>query len=150
MPPHRGYHTLKQMGAKTPVGIISSPPREIWKRPFMIWTAWGEKKGTGGELNSLVGVKGSTGDLRPQWKPCKGPKRSGGAAKNFASFPPPPDLSLPAHRAFSRNRYVCNLNNGPAWSSKLRDDVRSFCSDPGANWYLRASPTVRNIKNTAT
>lgn len=39
MPPHRGYHTLKQMGAKTPVGIISSPPREMWKRPFMIWTA---------------------------------------------------------------------------------------------------------------
>lgn len=39
MPPQRGYHTLKQIGAKTPVGIISSPPREIWKRPFMIWTA---------------------------------------------------------------------------------------------------------------
>lgn len=39
MPPHRGYHTLKQMGAKIPVGIISSPPREIWKKPFMIWTA---------------------------------------------------------------------------------------------------------------
>lgn len=39
MPPQRGYHTLKQMGAKTPVGIISSPPRVIWKRPFMIWTA---------------------------------------------------------------------------------------------------------------
>lgn len=38
-PPQRGYHTLTEMGAKTPVGISSSPPREIWKRPFMIWTA---------------------------------------------------------------------------------------------------------------
>lgn len=66
MPPQRGYHTLRQMGAKTPVGIISSPPKEIWKRPFMIWTAWGEKKSPGGELSpSLVEVKGEVGSLRP-------------------------------------------------------------------------------------
>lgn len=39
MPPQSGYHTLTQMGAKTPVGIISSPPRERWRRPFMTWTA---------------------------------------------------------------------------------------------------------------
>jgi hypothetical protein len=52
----------------------------------MIWTAWGEKKGTGGELNSLVEVKGNMGKLRPTLKPCKGPKRSASAAQNFASL----------------------------------------------------------------
>lgn len=113
MPPQRGYHTVTQMGAQTPMGIINTPPRAMWKSPFMIWTAWGEKRGAECELKSYhQKAKGKAGSLGVGLRSCKMPKGSGRPRARILSFSY--SGSAP-HGGIPRSGFVWNSSNGLGW-----------------------------------